>query len=114
MELHSVKRKLAAIFAAGVKDYSRLMGRVGVAHLSRPALVAVGLLIVGGIVALLYPSFPTLITRHSSLVTQEDALPLPDKPSVAVLPFTNMSGDPDLEYFSDGLTEDLTTDLAKI
>jgi adenylate cyclase len=42
------------------------------------------------------------------------ALPLPDKPSIVVLPFTNLSGDPAQEYFSDGLTEDLTTDLCKL
>jgi adenylate cyclase len=41
-------------------------------------------------------------------------LKLPDKPSVAVLPFTNMSGDKDQEYFSDGITEDIITDLSKV
>ena len=39
-------------------------------------------------------------------------LPLPDKPSIAVLPFANMSGDPEQEYFADGLTEDIITMLA--
>jgi adenylate cyclase len=42
------------------------------------------------------------------------AFPLPNKPSIAVLPFDNMSGDPEQEYFSDGLTEDIITGLAKV
>jgi TolB-like protein/DNA-binding SARP family transcriptional activator len=42
------------------------------------------------------------------------AFPLPDKPSIVVLPFTNMSDDPSQDYFADGLAEDLITDLARI
>ena len=41
-------------------------------------------------------------------------LKLPDKPSIAVLPFDNMSGDPEQGYFSDGITEDIITDLSKV
>jgi TolB-like protein/class 3 adenylate cyclase/Flp pilus assembly protein TadD len=41
-------------------------------------------------------------------------LPFPDKPSIVVLPFANMSGDSEQEYFSDGITEDLTSDLSRI
>ncbi len=43
-----------------------------------------------------------------------EPLPLPDKPSIAVLPFDNMSSDPDQEYFADGITEDIITTLSKI
>jgi TolB-like protein len=42
------------------------------------------------------------------------AMPLPDRPAIAVLPFTNMSGDPEQEYFSDGISEDIITALSKL
>ncbi|WP_274627370.1 adenylate/guanylate cyclase domain-containing protein [Arvimicrobium flavum] len=42
------------------------------------------------------------------------AFPLPEKPSIAVLPFTNMSGDPEQEYFADGLVEDIITALSRV
>jgi class 3 adenylate cyclase/TolB-like protein len=42
------------------------------------------------------------------------ALALPDKPSIAVLPFTNMSGDPEQEYFADGMVEEIITALSQI
>jgi adenylate cyclase len=42
------------------------------------------------------------------------ALPLPDKPSIAVLPFANMSGDPEREYFADGMVEEIITALSRI
>jgi adenylate cyclase len=44
----------------------------------------------------------------------EPPLPLPEKPSIAVLPFVNMSGDPKQEYFSDGMAEEIITALSKV
>jgi adenylate cyclase len=52
--------------------------------------------------------------RRAELASKEKtAVPLPDKPSIAVLPFTNLGGDPEQEYFSDGITNDIITDLSK-
>jgi TolB-like protein/DNA-binding winged helix-turn-helix (wHTH) protein/Tfp pilus assembly protein PilF len=53
---------------------------------------------------------PAVVT-HSA---QTPPLPLPDKPSIAVLPFTNLSGDREQEYFSDGITDDLITALSRL
>ncbi len=43
----------------------------------------------------------------------DDALALPDKPSIAILPFTNLSSDPEQEYFADGMVEDIITALSR-
>jgi adenylate cyclase len=64
----------------------------------------VGLLLVGVIIAIWYFSFPK--TRSP--------LPLHDKPSIAVLPFVNLSGEPEQEYICDGLTEEIITALAMV
>ena len=50
----------------------------------------------------------------TTAATAVEPLPLPDKPSIAVLPFDNMSGDPDQEYFADGIAEDIITALSRI
>ena len=47
--------------------------------------------------------------RHEPSAPAAPALPLPDKPSIAVLPFANMSGDPEQEYFADGMVEEIIT-----
>lgn len=75
---------------------------------------AVGLLLMAG-TFIVTRSFltPPLNTQHVARTTQE-SLPLPDKPSIAILPFDNISNDPSQDYFSDGITEDITTDLSKI
>jgi len=58
--------------------------------------------------------YKVLIEKDVDELILDKKLELPDKPSVAVLPFKNLSGDPGQEFFCDGFTEDITTTLAKI
>src|SRR3954466_10799724 len=53
-------------------------------------------------------------TLTSPRPSESKPLPLPDKPSIAVLPFTNMSGDPEQEYFADGVVEEITSALSRV
>jgi adenylate cyclase len=70
-------------------------------------------LIAGGLLTTQTPFFSSIRNLQSPSGNQA-ALPLPDKPSIVVLPFTNMSNDPSQDYFSDGITEDITTDLSRV
>jgi adenylate cyclase len=55
----------------------------------------------------------TIAATGSAMSAAVPALALPDKPSIAVLPFQNMSGDPEQEYFADGMVEEITTLLSR-
>ena len=54
------------------------------------------------------------VLAEAKHVPEPAVLPLPDKPSIAVLPFQNMSGDPEQEYFADGMVEEIITALSRI
>jgi adenylate cyclase len=74
--------------------------------------IAGGVLLAGAILLVWYFAFPTPNTQPLTPSTQPP--PLPDKPSIVVLPFDNMSKDPEQDYFSNGITEVLTSDLSRI
>ena len=74
------------------------------------ATIVIALVVAGGAAYW----FKTQEPKVEAASIERMAFPLPDKPSIAVLPFTNMSDDPKQEYFVDGMSEDLITDLSKI
>jgi adenylate cyclase len=75
-----------------------------------PAVAASLLVLVGGGTAWWQP----WVTRVEAASVERMAFPLPERPSIAVLPFVNLSGDKEQEYFADGVSEDIVTDLAKV
>ena len=78
-----------------------------------PALAAVIVFVVGVATVAVWKYY--LYSPQARVASVEKmALPLPDKPSIAVLPFDNMSEDPKQEYFSDGITEEIITALSKV
>ena len=97
------KWKMIGKFWSRMKQWQKVALTIGI------ALLQVG----GGLVVKKYidrPPSPPVATAS----IQKVALPLPDKPSIAVLPFENMTGDPKQEYFADGFTEQIITSLSKI
>jgi TolB-like protein len=74
------------------------------------AIIVIAFLVTGGAVYWFKIQEPKVEVAS----TDRMAFPLPDKPSIAVLPFMNMSNDENQEYFADGITEDLITDLSKL
>jgi len=97
------KWKMIGKIWSRMKQWQKVALTIGI------ALLQVG----GGLVVKKYfdrPPSPPVATGS----IQKTALPLPDKPSIAVLPFENMTGDPKQEYFADGFTEQIITSLSKI
>jgi adenylate cyclase len=77
------------------------------------AAVIALLLVVGG--AVLWKSYQTIVSPPVEVASVEKmAFPLPEKPSLAVLPFDNLSGDASQDYFSDGITETIITALSNV
>ncbi|HEY1384389.1 MAG TPA: adenylate/guanylate cyclase domain-containing protein [Dongiaceae bacterium] len=89
------------------KDAGRVIrkGRRALRSWRRAGIAAV-------LVAVLVAGIAAVLTMRNAAVAP--SLPLPDKQSIAVLPFTNMSGDPEQAYFADGMTDDLITDLSQV
>jgi adenylate cyclase len=97
------KWKMIGKFWSRMKRWQKVALTIGIALLQ----------VVGGLVVKKYLDRPPSLPVATASI-QKAALPLPDKPSIAVLPFENMTGDPKQEYFADGFTEQIITSLSKI
>ena len=74
----------------------------------------VGLILFVSLLLFRHPAFQEYSQENETSFTEESKLPLPEKPSIAVLPFANLSDDPAQEYFCDGITEQIITAISRM
>ncbi|MFQ5961708.1 MAG: adenylate/guanylate cyclase domain-containing protein [Candidatus Methylomirabilales bacterium] len=100
----------------GAAAHRVLQARRAVARKWRTAALAItAVLVLGGGTAAIWSFYLRPSPRLAEVASVEKmAFPLPDKPSIAVLPFDNLSDDPEQGYFVDGMTDDLITELSKV
>jgi len=111
---HTVKNitKPVRVYKVPMELGERKEKRAGMRRLKKVAVATAAVIILGaGAFAIWNFYFRPPPMEPASV--EKMAYPLPDKPSIAVLPFTNMSGNPEQEYLADGITENIITALSK-
>ena len=112
---HEVKgfEKAVKVYAASLQSHTNIPQPDHLDKRNRKSVFAfVAVILIVAEIALLW--FKPWEVREEQASIDRMAFQLPEKPSIAVLPFTNMSADAEQEYFVDGMTEDLITDLSKL